>query len=436
MKNLIPSRAPFVLATLGYVILGCSTATGPGGSKGNLTVTITAPNGVTPSVTVTGPGSYSKTLTATQTLSGLASGSYTITAGAGLTADSIVSIAYSGAVTGSPASVTAHTTATATVDYGTKWNSSGVLWLGSTLGYSVSGFTSAQLNASGKPVPAVRIGSGTSTSAIQGVWALQIDQTGGLWISDGGDTLYYYTSAQIATSTTASPSRKLVDTALRAPSALALDAAGNLWLGDQGTSKIVEFTTAQLATGGTVTPPVIISSTLGSINRPFSMTFDAHGDLWVASYGDSTVAGFSPSQLQATGAPLPFAALSGSKGISNCIGVAFDAQGNLWVSTLVDTVAEFTPNELTSIGAPAPAVILSFPGFIELGPMAFDNSGALWLADVQGSRLLRLMPDQLTASGTPTASVTITSSGSGIGASIALPSWLAFSPHAAGLPPN
>jgi sugar lactone lactonase YvrE len=436
MTNSIPARARFVLAGLGYLMLGCSTATGPGGGKGSLSVTITAPNGVTPSVTVTGPGSYSKTLTATQTLSGLASGSYTITAGAGLTADSIVSIAYTGAVTGSPASVTAHATATATVDYGSKWNSSGVLWVGNATGYSVSGFTSAQLHASGKPVPAVSIGSGTSTSAIQGVWALQVDQTGGLWIVPGGDTLYYYTSAQIATSTTASPSRKLVSTTLQAPSALALDAAGNLWVADQGSGKIVEFTTSQMASGGNVTPAVILSSTLGSINRPFSMTFDTHGDLWVASYGDSTVAGFSPSQLQATGAPLPYAALSGSKGISNCIGVAFDAQGNLWVSTLVDTVSEFTPNELTSIGAPAPAVVLTFPGVFELGPMAFDNSGALWLADVQKSVLLRLMPNQLTASGSPAASVTISPSGSGIGASIALPYWLTFSPHAAGLPPN
>jgi sugar lactone lactonase YvrE len=266
--------------------------------------------------------------------------------------------------------------------------------------------------------------------------ALQVDKTGGLWIADATDTLYYFTSAQIAHSTAAAPSVKLVSTMLHGAWALALDDSGNLWVADQEAGKILEFSAAQLVASGNVTPGVILSSSLGSINRPFSMTFDAHGDLWVANYGDSTVVGFNPSQLQATGAPIPYAALTGARGTTNCLGIAFDAHGDLWVATLTDTLAEFTPNELTSIGAPTPAVVIKTPSALELGPLAFDNSGALWLADVEGSKLLRYMPSQLTASGSPTPAVTISPTGSGTSASMALPYWLTFSPHALGLPSN
>jgi streptogramin lyase len=171
---------------------------------------------------------------------------------------------------------------------------------------------------------------------------------------------------------------------------------------------------------------VTITSILGSLKRPWSLAFDAKGDLWVASYGDSTIVGFSPAQLATSGSPVPYAAISGSQGTTNCIGIAFDAQGNLWVATFADTVAKFTPDALTSIGTPTPAVILKMPsGTISIA-IAFDNSGSLWVTSYVGNKLLKFTSSQLTTTGSPTPTTII----SNTGGSLQVPQGLAFSPPA------
>lgn len=431
---------PLLCAAFAVLALGCASSTGPtstaGNSTGTLEVAITAPTGVSPSVTITGPNGYAETVSAAATLTGLTPGSYTITAATGLTSDSIVSIGYAGVVTGSPATVSANQTARATVTYSDPWSSSGVLWVANQLGNAVTGFTSSQLHATGAPTPAVSVGNGQGNSMVQGALALAVDQTGGMWISDGTDTLFYYTSAQIAQSTNAAAAAKLVSSTLQEPAALAFDPHGNLWVADQLAGKLFEFTAAQLATGGEASPAVTLSSTLGSIARPFSMAFDHHGDLWVLNIADSTIVGFNPSQLATTGAPLPYAALTGSPGIDYAGSIAFDAQGDLWVADFFsDTLEAFAPSALTSIGAPSPSVVLAPPSSALDEPqgIAFDNSGAMWLSDVQTSRVLRFLPQQLTTSGSPTPAVTISANGS---RSIQYPAWIAFSPHARGVPIN
>lgn len=415
------------------VVAACacsSSTTSP--NKGSLSVTITQPAGVSPTVTVTGPGGYSKSLTTTQTLTGLAAGNYTVTAGTAMTSDSIVSIAYAGLVTGSPAAVTANNTATATVTYSSPWSSSGVLWVANQLGNNVTAFSSTELRSTGTPTPVVSIGNGGSGSVVEGATALAVDRTGGLWIADNTDTLYYYSASAISHSTNSAATVKLVSSALQEVLALAFDGQGNLWVADQATGKISEFAASQLLTSGAVMPTVVLSSSLGSINRPWGLAFDSHGDLWVSNYGDSSVVGFSPSQLAASGSPLPYAGLSGSRGTTNCLSIAFDAQGDLWVATLTDTLAEFTPNELTSVGAPSPAVIIKTPTIQQPEGLAFDNSGALWMADNQRDLLVRYLPAQLTTNGSPTPAVTISNKTG----SLALPAFIAFSPHATGLPIN
>jgi streptogramin lyase len=431
--------------TLVCGVLACSATTSPtnnngsGGGKttGSLTVTVTAPSGVTPSVTVTGPSSYFKTLTATTTLSSLPAGSYIITAGTGQTADPIVSIGYSGRVTGSPATVSANGTASSTVAYSEPWTSSGLLWVASAGGYSVTGFNASELAASGAPAPAVSVGNGKSNSVIQGSSAVAVDPVGGIWATYDADTLYYFAPSQLTTSSNAAPHLKLISTVMSEPSAMTFDAKGDLWIGDQGVGKVFEFTPSQLASGGIVTPVVTVSSALGSISRPFSISFDTHGNLWLADYGDSSVLAFTPSQLAASGSPVPTLGIINATATTNCISLAFDANGDIWVFNLTDTLAEYTPSQLTSLGSPTPSVVIVEPHIEEPGPMAFDNSGALWVADVQRSQLLRFVPSELTTSGSPAATVTISADSTSQGGwSMALPYGIAFAPHAAGLPPN
>ncbi len=98
---------------LAGLLVGCPVSQPPE-SKGGLTVTVSgAPAGSSLSVTVSGPNGFSKALSATATLSDLEPGAYSVTAAPMVAAN----LEYKGGITGSPASVTAGTTASVTVTY-------------------------------------------------------------------------------------------------------------------------------------------------------------------------------------------------------------------------------------------------------------------------------------------------------------------------------
>jgi len=421
-------------ALLLLALAACSKSNSNGGTgpgpTGSLDITISAPAGVSAKVNVITPADSIITVSSSGTLHGLTPGDYVIRASAGVTADPIVSTAYAPAVTGSPATVAAGQTANATVTYSAPRASSGILWVANAIANNISGFSSANLGATGAPVPAVKIGSGTSGSVVQGSVSIAVDSSGGIWYVNNSDTLKYYSASQITANTNAAPARKLVSTAIQYAIAVAFDASGDLWVADQANAKLFEFTPSQLQAGGTQSPAVTIHSIIGSLKRPWSLAFDAKGDLWVDSYGDSTIVGFSPAQLATSGGPVPYAAISGSQGTTDCLGIAFDAQGDLWVATLSDTIAKFTPDALTAIGTPTPSVILKMPGGTSPIAIAFDNSGSLWVAAYVGDKLLKFTSSQLTATGSPTPTTII----SNTGGSLQVPQGLAFSPPAQGLP--
>ncbi len=419
---------------LGAVILfaaACNSSNSTNaGPTGSLTITITAPAGVTPNVTIIKPDSTTETISSTQTLSALPVGTYKISAGPGVTSDPIVSTAYNGAVTGNPASVTDGATATATVTYTSPRASSGILWVASPVSKAIDGFSSANLAATGAPAPAVIVGNGGSTSTVPQPIGVAVDSVGGIWVVEDRETVKYYTAAQIATSTNVAPARTITSSALLAAQAAVFDQAGDLWVVDRNYATLNEFTPSQLAAGGAQTPAVIVNKIFGTISMPWQAAFDAHGDLWVVNFGDSTIVGYSAAQLAAGGDPVPYAAIAGSKGTSNCLGIAFDAQGNLWISTLNDTIAKFNASDLNAVGSPVPALIITGTALKAPVALAFDNSGALWASNWFGNNLVKYNANQIASTGSPTPAVTI-SANSG---SLSLPQGIAFSPGSAALP--
>jgi sugar lactone lactonase YvrE len=421
------AHAAAALLACGACSSGDSTNAAPTGS---LTVTITAPAGVTPAVTVIHPDGSTDVIASTQGFPGLPVGVYGISAGPGVTADPIVSTAYNAAVTGNPATITNGANTMATVTYTSPRAATGVLWVTNVTGNTVTGFSPANLGATGSPTPAVLVGNGLSSSTVKAPGGVAVDSAGGIWVTEDRDSLKYFTAAQVATSTNAAPARRLTSSALRSAVAIALDAAGDLWVVDQFNATLNEFTPAQLAAGGTQTPAVIVNKVFGTLARPWQAAFDAHGNLWVVNFADSTVVAYSPAQLAAGGDPVPFAGLSGSKGISNCFGLAFDAQGNLWISTLNDTIAKFNASDLTTIGAPAPSVIITGASLGAPIALAFDNSGALWVSNFFTSTLVKYNSSQLASTGSPTPAVTI----SNHAGSLSIPQGIAFSPASAALP--
>jgi sugar lactone lactonase YvrE len=408
---------------------GCSSSNSTAPPTGSLTVTIVAPSGVTPSVTVSGPGGYNKALSATTRLTGLAAGNYAVTAAPVTTTDAIVGTVNTATVSGSPATVAAGgATANATATY-TLRPGSGGLWVANAGAKTVVQYTAGQLGSATSAPPATAIG--TRADYNEGV---AFDANGNLWVTQAAlsNAVLEYTASQLSASGTPTPAVTLSGGSLDVPIGLAFDASGNLWVANLAASSVVEFTVSQLASSGSATPAVALSASSGSLNGPVGLAFDASGNLWVANNGPNTVVEFTVSQLAATGSPTPAVTLSATAGsIASPQSIAFDAHGNLWLANGGDTtVVAFSPSQLASTGTPTPAVTLSATAGSLNGPegLAFDASGNLWVANFVGPSVVEFTASQLVVSGSPTPNVTAS------GSSLVAPVGLAFDPHAAGLP--
>ncbi|HEY6472700.1 MAG TPA: IPT/TIG domain-containing protein [Acidimicrobiales bacterium] len=281
-----------------------------------------------------------------------------------------------------------------------------------------STLVSYPLSATGNATPGVTISSdGSSLNNPFGTEAF--DAAGDLWISNlDTNTLVEYTPSQLASTGSPTPAVTISSdgSSLDSPGSVAFDRSGDLWaLNESGA--IVEYTPSQLASSGAPTPAVTISGN----ESPYGLAFDGSGDLWVADSGKNTVIEYTPSQLESSGSPTPTVTLStdASSSIDSPSGVAFDSSGDLWVTnTNTYSLVEFTPSQLASSGAPTPAVTIS-PNASSLdGPysLAFDAGGNLWVANAYSDGLVEYAPSQLAASGAPTPVNTIVGAATGMSA--------------------
>jgi sugar lactone lactonase YvrE len=169
-------------------------------------------------------------------------------------------------------------------------------------------------------------------------------------------------------------------TTMTGPGCVAFDASGNMWvvdsLGSKQAGQILEFTAADVATGGNVAPAVTISGANTQLTNPAGCAFDSNGTLWMAVIDNSTpnVVAFTAAQL-ATGGNISPAVDYGNG--CNTIDVAFDPTGDLWVSALCTGVQEYTKAELTDGGA-SPTPALTFGEATGVNGIVFDSSGNLW----------------------------------------------------------
>jgi hypothetical protein len=169
-----------------------------------------------------------------------------------------------------------------------------------------------------------------------------------------------------------------------------------------------EYTKSQLATSGAPTPKTTISD---FPSTPLSDAFDASGDLWVST--DNSVVEFSKADL-AEAKPAPTVTISSSGGAQ----LVFDTSGDLWMVTgggpycfgtpCTNDVVELTKAQLSASGSPTPAVTISSTkvgaqGSI-YGPysLAFTSSGDLWVENFDNNTTVEFGRDQLLTSGSPT----------------------------------
>jgi sugar lactone lactonase YvrE len=286
-------------------------------------------------------------------------------------------------------STTPTPTATATITV--------ALWVAN--GTNVVEFIPSQLTPGvSDPAPNIALNSATGFGAPQGV---QFDATGNLWVLDGGNgttvgpALDEFTAAQLAAhGTTPNPAPNVTITypGIKFPQQGVFDGTGDFWVADNGANEVVEFTPAQLAAGGLITPNLTLTSTI-AFTGPLGIAFSpVTGNLWVANNGGTSIEGFAAASLAGlTGAQTiaPHDVLNddGAGSIQGPWALVFDTAGNLWSSNANTpfTIVEFLATQLGGgAGAhPVPNITISpttTGGNMTLNApngLAFDNLGDL-----------------------------------------------------------
>lgn len=304
------------------------------------------------------------------------------------------------------------------------------LWIASGSSPAILRLAAPQLLAGGRQNPSATVT--TSSATLFTINSLAFDRTGTLWVASEDDSLLLaFSPDALAASGFTAASRVIRPTqrSLRAPSAIAFDRLQRLWVANFETGTLVRFDPEQLAASGAPTPAVIISG----LSHPTGIAFDAEGSLWVANSRSNTVEKYSGAQLEASGSPTPQVELSAiESSLSTPFALAFDVLGNLWVANVGKrTVVAFSPEALTASGSPAPRVALSsLEGSfgIPVG-LAFDAQGSLWVVSGEGA-LHSFTSATLAATDAPEPSAELLLNGH------TLLSGIAFFPVPLGLPIN
>lgn len=147
-----------------------------------------------------------------------------------------------------------------------------------------------------------------------------------------------------------------------------------------------------------------------TLYAPEGIALDKQGNLWVADTGFNRILMFPPPFTDNEEATVVIGQdnftsskpLLSSTGLDQPYGVAFDGNGNMWVSDtnnnrIIEYKAPFTTGEIASISIGSPSFDKGvFPTSASslAAPcgLAFDKSGDLWAVDYYNNRILEYVP--------------------------------------------
>lgn len=195
-----------------------------------------------------------------------------------------------------------------------------------------------------------------------------------------------------------------------------------LWTSAGVNPTVMRLAPSQLLTSGDVTPATAIFTSSAELFAQNAIAFDTDGTMWVTSADDSVLVAFAQNVLTRSGGPDATVVISSRDGsLSAPTGMAFDRQHRLWVANSGNgTIVRFDRTQLTTTGTPAPSVTISAPG--RPTALAFDAAGSLWVSNSANNKVFAYSPAQLETSGLPTPSVVISTNGP----SLQIPTGIAF----------
>jgi len=252
---------------------------------------------------------------------------------------------------------------------GIAFDADGTMWVTSQDNSVLVAFAPASLTRSGSAAAAIVISA--TNGSLSAPTGLAFDRQHRLWVANSGNgTIVRFDPAQLRSS--GSPVPTVTISGLGEPTALAFDAAGSLWVSDGRRNKVASFGEDQLDASGFLAPRVVLSALAASLAIPEGIAFDADGNLWVGNVGNQTIVAFSPTQLAAGGTLDPHVVLSSNAGsLSIPAGLAFDADGSLWVMGGTGALEKFPKTVLNATGAPAPGVRIDVTGYVLFYSVAF-----------------------------------------------------------------
>lgn len=239
-------------------------------------------------------------------------------------------------------------------------------------------------------------------------WA-PVATSGALWAINGTTTDQFlgFRSAHLR----ASASSQAADVKSRGPFGhdLAFDKDGNVWVAGPTTTDATlnRFPASAFATSGAATPDRALNLD-GAACLPLvaALAFDARGNLWVSSPCRDAVLRIDAAALEAaSGTVTPSLSIP----VQDPNGLAFDRAGNLWVVARMDSrLWRYDAAQLSSGAVATPAFKLG--GRASDDPMdssllvpswlAFDSRGDLWANDFGGNKFFRLASADLRGTGT------------------------------------
>jgi sugar lactone lactonase YvrE len=258
-----------------------------------------------------------------------------------------------------------------------------VLWPAHAAGQDYTISTIAGGSPPVTPAPATSV----SLSDINGVAA---DASGNVYISSWRGNCVYKVDAAGTLTVAAGNSRwghtgdggPATNAQFRFPYGLAVDGAGNLYIADNGNNAVRRVSPAGVITAFAGTGLEGSSgdggpATSARLYRPWDVAVDAAGNVYIADAGNSRIRRVSPAGIITT---VP--GTTGQYGFYRT-SVAVDSAGNVYYPEVENNIPQVRR------ASPAGTVSIVATGVANIGGLAVDGSGLLYISDRSNHRVLR-----------------------------------------------